>query len=111
MGLLDTIKENNIALSQDKAKVIINELLMKNNQSRLTGSIAYLEAIATNYSDYNNYNSRGRGRGRGCGTKNNNAPQYNQTTPQKKMKSVNNNAQEKPQKSDNGFYRYDSKGH
>ena len=44
-----------------------NELLMKNHQSRPTGSVAFPEVNATNYSRYKNYNSHGRGRGRGRG--------------------------------------------
>ena len=44
-----------------------NELLMKNHQSRPTGSVAFPEANATNYSRYKNYNSHRRGRGIGHG--------------------------------------------
>ena len=66
-----------------------NELLMKNHQSRPTGSIAFPEVNAINYSRYKNYNSHGRekGRGRGRGqffgrgreNKYNNTPQPIQT--------------------------------
>ncbi|KAL7586667.1 hypothetical protein Lser_V15G36150 [Lactuca serriola] len=41
-----------------------NELLMKNHESRPTGSVALSEANATNTGGYRN-NTRGRGRGRG----------------------------------------------
>lgn len=43
-----------------------NELLMKNHQSRPTGSLAFPEANAINNDSPRN-NFRGRGRGRGCG--------------------------------------------
>ena len=86
-----------------------NELLMKNHQSRPTSSIAFSEVNATNYFRYKIYNShgcgRGRGRGRergqffgrGHGNKYNNTPQQIQTQPQKKLKSVISDVQERPQ--------------
>ncbi|XP_023758471.1 uncharacterized protein LOC111906915 [Lactuca sativa] len=43
-----------------------NELLMKNHESRLTGSVALPEANATNIDGHQN-NTRGQGRGRGRG--------------------------------------------
>ena len=101
-----------------------NELLMKNHQSRLTGSIAFPEVNITNYSRYKNYNSYGRGRGRGRGrvrgqffghsreNKYNNTPQQIQTQPQKKLKSVISDIQERPQhKFETVCFRCGSKGH
>ena len=97
---------------------------MKNHQSRPTGSIAFSEVNATNYSRNKNYNSHGRGRGRGRGhgrgqffgrsrgNKYNNIPQPLQTQPQKKLKSVIVDVQERPQyKSETVCFRCGSKGH
>ena len=93
---------------------------MKNHQSRPTGSVAFPEVNAINYSRYKNYNSHGRGRvrghgrgqffGRGCGNKYNNIPQPLQTQPQKKLKSVI--IDERPQyKSETVCFRCGSKRH
>ena len=86
-----------------------NDLLMKNHESRPTGSVALPEANATR-SNENRNNTRGRGRGRGQKRDNYHHPQRDHEQKQGKDKVIKHDAGTS-QKSENTCYRCGSTGH
>ncbi|XP_021771818.1 uncharacterized protein LOC110735955 [Chenopodium quinoa] len=161
-GLGDTIKENNTATSQDKAKAMIflrhhlheglkteyltikdpqtqyrekgftkyseliscllvaeqnNELLMKNHESRPTGSTPFPKANATSHSgkekkarDHASSRGRGRGRGHGRGHDRGRGGHFRNSYSHQKWDNKDGNKNEKD-KYENICYRCGGKGH
>jgi hypothetical protein len=69
-----------------------NELLLKNHQSRPTGSTPFPEVNETSYDNYRGYNGRGRGHGRKRGGRTQNTPRKN-TTPYHRKGNYNETKQ------------------
>ena len=69
-----------------------NELLLKNHQSRPTGSTPFPEVNGTSYDNNRGYNGRGRGHGRKRGGRTQNTPRKN-TTPYHRKGNYNETKQ------------------
>ena len=96
-----------------------NELLLKNHQSRLTGSTAFPEVNGISFDNNRGYNGRGHGHGRKRGGHTQNTPRKN-TTPYHRKGNYNEtkqhgngrDLQNKPPKTHKEkCLRYDMKGH
>ena len=69
-----------------------NELLLKNHQSRPTGSTPFPEVNETSFDNNREYNGRGRGHGRKRGGRTQNTPRKN-TTPYHRKGNYNETKQ------------------
>ncbi|KAM6580901.1 uncharacterized protein LOC115695841 [Cannabis sativa] len=94
-----------------------NELLMKNHQSRPTGSMALPEVNATNYNNYGRGRGRGQSQGRGCGRNQgrgrngHNSSERNSDHQRKRQHADENVHGNYPQNPEDSCYRCGTKGH